>query len=210
MTTYEEMEQLQAFARIDGALIAGLWTLSFACFIGNFYAPLLGIFAFAIGAFSLVFAAMRLRKFRDEVRDGFISFRRALAYGIMQYLNASLLFCVGSMTIVGSLNAGLTKDYELLYTKSIMDLISSAMLAASLGPGVLLAAPFVLVFQGGICLLAGVLAPYLGEYARGELICAGSVLILLLGFNLLGIIKFKVADYLPALLIAPLLCLVLK
>lgn len=94
MTTYEEMEQLQAFARIDGALIAGLWTLSFACFIGNFYAPLLGIFAFAIGAFSLVFAAMRLRKFRDEVRDGFISFRRALAYGIMQYLNASLLFAV--------------------------------------------------------------------------------------------------------------------
>lgn len=54
------------------------------------------------------------------------------------------------------------------------------------------------------------LAPYLGEYARGELICAGSVLILLLGFNLLGIKKFKVADYLPALLIAPLLCLVLK
>ena len=129
---------------------------------------------------------------------------------IQAFVTASLLFCVGSMTIVGSLNAGLTKDYELLYTKSIMDLISSAMLAASLGPGVLLAAPFVLVFQGGICLLAGVLAPYLGEYARGELICAGSVLILLLGFNLLGIKKFKVADYLPALLIAPLLCLVLK
>ena len=129
---------------------------------------------------------------------------------IQAFVTASLLFCVGSMTIVGSLNAGLNHDYELLYTKSVMDLISAAMLAASLGPGVLLSAPFVLVFQGGICLLAGVLAPYLGDYARGELICAGSVIIVLLGFNLLGIKQFKVADYLPAILIAPLLCLVLK
>ncbi|MCI7727721.1 MAG: DUF554 domain-containing protein [Clostridiales bacterium] len=126
---------------------------------------------------------------------------------VQAFVSASLLFCVGSMTIVGSLNAGLSQDYELLYTKSVMDLISSAMLSASLGIGVLFSALFVLVFQGGICMLAGVLAPFLGEYARGELICAGSVVIMLLGLNILGITKIKVADYLPALLIAPLLCL---
>ena len=94
MTAYEEMEQLQAFARIDGALLAVLWTVSFACFIGNFAVPLLGVLAFGVGAYSLIFAALRLRKFRDEVRDGFITFRGALAYSIMQYLNGSLLFAV--------------------------------------------------------------------------------------------------------------------
>ena len=125
------------------------------------------------------------------------------------FVSASLLFCMGSMTIVGSLNAGLSGDYELLYTKSVLDLISSAMLAASLGVGVLFSAVFVLVFQGGICLLAGVVAPFLGEYARGELICAGSVVIMLMGFNILGMTKIKVANYLPALLAAPLLCLIL-
>ena len=80
---------------------------------------------------------------------------------VQAFVSASLLFCVGSMTIVGSLNAGLSQDYELLYTKSVMDLISSAMLSASLGIGVLCSALFVLVFQGGICMLAGVLAPLL-------------------------------------------------
>lgn len=120
----------------------------------------------------------------------------------------------GAVIVVHSLSPsilkqGLSHDYELLYTKSVMDLISSAMLSASLGIGVLFSAVFVLVFQGGICMLAGVLAPFLGEYARGELICAGSVVIMLLGFNILGITKIKVADYLPALLIAPLLCLIM-
>lgn len=125
MTTYEEMEQLQAFARIDGALIAGLWTLSFACFIGNFYAPLLGIFAFAIGAFSLVFAAMRLRKFRDEVRDGFISFRRALAYGIMQYLNASLLFAVAQFLYFQFIDHGfmMTKYTAVMQNPEFMEMM---------------------------------------------------------------------------------------
>ncbi len=129
---------------------------------------------------------------------------------VQAFVSSSLLFCVGSMTIVGSLNAGLTRDYELLFTKSIMDLFSSTMLAASLGVGVLFSAIFVLVFEGGICLLAGVLAPYLNEYARGEMISAGSIVIVLLGFNILRMTRFKVIDYLPAIVIAPLLCAFIK
>ena len=78
MTRYEEMEQLHAFARVDGVLIAGLWILSFACFVGNFVNPLFAVGAFGFGAFSLVFATLRLKRFRDEVRDGYISFRGAL------------------------------------------------------------------------------------------------------------------------------------
>lgn len=128
--------------------------------------------------------------------------RVSLAQG---FVTASLLFCVGSMTIVGSLNAGISGDNEMLLTKSLLDLISSSMLAASLGLGVLLSAVFVLVFQGALVLLASFLAPFLTTAAIAELTCCGSVLILALGLNLIGLTKIKVADYLPALVFVPFL-----
>ncbi|WP_418490634.1 DUF554 domain-containing protein [Frisingicoccus sp.] len=123
------------------------------------------------------------------------------------FVTASLLFCVGAMTIVGSLQAGLTGDCEMLFTKATLDLVSSCVLAASLGIGVLLADIFVLVFQGGIVLLAGLVAPFLTDYAIGEMTCAGSVLIIALGLNLIGVTKIKVANYLPVIFIPPILCL---
>lgn len=123
------------------------------------------------------------------------------------FVTASLLFCVGAMTIVGSLQAGLTGDCEMLFTKATLDLVSSCVLAASLGIGVLLADIFVLVFQGGIVLLAGIVAPFLTDYAIGEMTCAGSVLIIALGLNLIGVTKIKVANYLPVIFIPPILCL---
>lgn len=126
------------------------------------------------------------------------------------FVTACLLFCIGSMTIVGSLNAGLTGDNEMLYTKSVLDLISSVLLAASLGVGVLYSAAFVLVFQGGIVLLANVLQPILTQAAIRETVCSGSLLILALGLNLLGITKIKVADYLPAIILAPLFCRIIE
>ena len=123
------------------------------------------------------------------------------------FVTASLLFCVGAMTIVGSLQAGLTGDCEMLFTKATLHLVSSCVLAASLGIGVLLADIFVLVFQGGIVLLAGLVAPFLTDYAIGEMTCAGSVLIIALGLNLIGVTKIKVANYLPVIFIPPILCL---
>lgn len=121
------------------------------------------------------------------------------------FVTASLLFCVGSMTIVGSLNAGISGDNTLLFTKSVLDLISSCVLAASMGLGVLCSAAFVLVFQGLLVVLAGFIAPVLSASAQAELICAGSVMIIALGLNLLGVSKIKVANMLPALILAPLL-----
>ncbi len=119
------------------------------------------------------------------------------------FVTASLLFCCGSMTIVGSLNAGLSGDNELIFTKSLLDLISSSMLAASMGIGVLCSAVFVLTFQGALVLLAGALSPVLTTSAVAELTCAGSVLILALGLNLIKVGHFKVANYLPSLVLAP-------
>lgn len=121
------------------------------------------------------------------------------------FITGSLLFCIGAMTIVGSLNAGLSGDNELLITKAILDLISSCMLASTLGIGVIFAAIFVLIYQGGLVLLAGLLQNILTDTALiAEITCAGSVMIIALGLNILGITKIKVANFLPALLLVPL------
>ena len=120
------------------------------------------------------------------------------------FVTASLLFCVGAMTIIGSLESGLKGDHTTIFTKSILDLFSSCMLSASLGIGVIFAAIFVFIFQGGLVLMAGLLEPLLSDGAVAEITCVGSLMILALGFNLTGIAKFKVANYFPALVFAPL------
>lgn len=122
------------------------------------------------------------------------------------FVTASLVFCIGAMTIIGSLEAGLKGDNTTLFTKSILDLCSSMMLSASLGIGVIFAAIFVFVFQGGIVLLAGVLEPLLSGSAIAEITCVGSLMIMALGLNLTGIGKFKVANYFPALVLSPFIC----
>ena len=127
------------------------------------------------------------------------------------FMTGSLLFCVGAMTIVGSVNAGLNGDNELLLTKSVLDLVSSCMLASSLGLGVMFAAAFVLVFQGGLVLLAGLLQSVLtNAEIIAEMTCAGSVIIIGLGLNLLGITKIKVADCLPAIVLVPLVYMLVE
>ncbi len=122
------------------------------------------------------------------------------------FVTASLLFCVGALTINGSLNAGLTGDNTLLYTKAFLDLFSSPMLAASLGIGVLFAAAFVLGFQGLLVLCAGFIAPILTQTAIAEMTCVGSLLIIALGLNIIGATNIKIANYLPAIAVAPILC----
>lgn len=94
MATREEYEQLKAFARIDGALVGVFWIISFACFIGEFTNPVLGLVSLITGVSSLVFATLRLRKFRDNILGGVISFRRALCYSFFTYFYASLLMAV--------------------------------------------------------------------------------------------------------------------
>ena len=121
------------------------------------------------------------------------------------FVTACLLFCIGSMTIVGSLNAGISCDNKMLYTKALLDLISSTMLSASLGIGVLFAAAFVFVFQGALVLLAQYIAPFLTPETIAQLNGAGSLLIFALGLNIVGITKIKIANYLPAIIIAPII-----
>ena len=120
-------------------------------------------------------------------------------------VTATLLFCVGSMTVTGSIQAGLTGDNSVLITKATLDLVSSMLLASSLGIGVLLSAGTVFLIQGGLVLLAGLLSPVMSAGAINEMTCAGSLLIVMIGTNLMGITKIKVADYLPAIVFAPII-----
>lgn len=126
----------------------------------------------------------------------------SIAEGI---ISATLLFCVGSMTVTGSIQAGLTGDNSILITKAMLDLVSSMMLASSLGIGVLLSSVAVFVIQGGLVLLSGLIAPFMSTGAINEMTCAGSILIIMIGTNLMGITKIKVADFLPAILFAPII-----
>lgn len=126
----------------------------------------------------------------------------SLAEGLV---TATLLFCVGSMTVTGSIQAGLTGDNSVLITKATLDFVSSMMLASSLGFGVMLSSISVFVIQGGLVLLAGLISPFMSTGAINEMTCVGSLLIIMIGTNLMGITKIKVADFLPAIILAPII-----
>ena len=126
------------------------------------------------------------------------------------FVTASLLFCVGAMAVTGSLDAGLKGDNTTLYAKSALDFFSAIMLASTLGFGVALSGLSILIYQGLIALLAGFIAPLLTLQAVSAMGCAGSLLIIALSLNLLGITKIKVADLLPAIVTAPLLALLFQ
>lgn len=91
MTTREEYEQIKAFARIDGAIMGVMWIISFACFIAQFYMPLLNMAALIFGVASIIISAIRLRNFRDNILDGVISYWRAYGYSLLTYFYAALL-----------------------------------------------------------------------------------------------------------------------
>lgn len=124
------------------------------------------------------------------------------------FVAASLLFCVGAMAVVGSLEAGLAGRNDTLLSKSALDFVSAVFLSASLGAGVALSALSVLVYQGAIALLSGVLAPVMTPQAISALSGTGSLMIVAIGLNLLGISKIKAADFLPALVFSPLITLI--
>lgn len=123
------------------------------------------------------------------------------------FVTGSLLYCVGAMSIVGAIQSGTVGDHTTLYAKSVMDFIASLMMASSLGAGIPLSAVSVLVYEGAIALLAGVLAPVLTEVMIAEITAVGSLMILLLGCNIMGITKIKVANLLPGIVFAPFLSL---
>ena len=121
------------------------------------------------------------------------------------FVTASLLFCIGSMTIIGSFEAAIYGDNTVLFTKSIIDMFSACLLAASLGFGVIFSSVFVFISQSILVLIASLLGPVIPPAVQAEIICAGSIMIIGIGLNLAGITNIKVANTLPAVLVVPLL-----
>jgi uncharacterized protein len=119
------------------------------------------------------------------------------------FVTASLLFCVGPLTVVGSIENGLTGDYQTLATKSMLDGFASIALASTLGWGVAIAAGTVLVVQGALSLGAGLFKHVLEGEALDALTSAGGVLIIGISLKLLQLKDVKVGNFLPALIIAP-------
>jgi len=114
-------------------------------------------------------------------------------------LTAFLLFCVGSMTIVGSIDEGLGKRPDILYTKSVMDGISSIILASTFGVGVLFSIFPMLIFQGGITILVFYYKDFLSIELINHISSVGGVLIVALGFKLLGYKKINPTNMIPAI-----------
>lgn len=137
--------------------------------------PLILIFSMVIG--SLIGTLLDIDRrisFLGEYIGKYIKASLGSSVSVAEgFATGSLMFCAGAMAIVGSLNAGLSGDNNMLFTKSVLDLISSAMLSVGLGVGILFSSFFVITFQGAIVLLAQYLQPFLTKFAIAELLVRG-------------------------------------
>lgn len=123
------------------------------------------------------------------------------------FIAASSFMCIGSMVIVGSLESGLLGQNTTLYAKTIMDFITAILLASTMGVGVIFASIPILLIEGGLTILATLLAPIFVEKVIVEVVAVGSILLIGLGFNVLGISKLKIVNYIPAILLPIILML---
>lgn len=137
-----------------------------------------------------------LNNLGDRLQTRFASGDEGFAKG---FVSASLIFCVGAMAIVGSMDSGLRGDHSTLLAKSVLDGVTALILASTLGIGVILSAVPVLIYQGAIALSAGLIAPLLTERMIGEMSAVGGLLIVGIGVNMLRKEHIPVGDMLPAM-----------
>ena len=116
------------------------------------------------------------------------------------FLNASCLFCVGAMSILGSFEAGINHNYTIIFTKSILDGFMAITFAASMGLGTLFSFVVIFVYQGLLTVLSTFLQPFATEQMLAEITGCGGAMIIMIGINLLGLKKIKTANYLPSLI----------
>jgi len=159
---------------------------------------LLVIFSLAIGSVAGEFLGIeaRLEQLGQWFQDRFSKGGNSISKG---FVTASLIYCVGSMAIVGSLESGLTGNHQTLFAKSVLDGIASIILASTLGIGVAFSAVSVLVYQGVITVTATFMKAVLVPPVINQMSAVGGLLIMAIGFNLMEIKKIKVGNMLPAI-----------
>lgn len=143
----------------------------------------------------------RLDRFGDFLKDKLMRDSSANSRFTEGFVTASVLFCVGAMAVIGSIDAGVKGDYTLIASKSVIDGVSALTFAAVMGIGVLFAFLPVLIYQGGLTLLASLVAAYLNPAAITEMSAVGGLIIIGIGFNMLHLseTKLKVGNMLPAI-----------
>lgn len=153
----------------------------------------------------------RMNGASDRIRERLKGTRFANGPFAEAFVTTTMLFCIGTMTVIGSIEAGLNHNYQILIAKSIMDLMSSLVFSAALGIGVMLSALSVLVIQGGIALLSSVAAPVLTAEVVTEMSAVGGTIFIGMAINLLGISdkRIRIGDMLPAIFL-PILYFPLK
>lgn len=143
----------------------------------------------------------RLNSFAQHLEKRLIPSEEGKSKFAEGFVTATLVVCVGSMAIIGSLQSGLQGDHTTLYIKSVLDAIFTFLLASTQGAGVVLSAAAVLLYQGAIALLAGFLEPVLSEVIINEVVAVGSLMLIALGLNMLDITKIRVMNMVPAMII---------
>ncbi|MEE1053931.1 MAG: DUF554 domain-containing protein [Acutalibacteraceae bacterium] len=123
------------------------------------------------------------------------------------FATATLLFCVGAMTVVGSIDSGISGDNTTLYSKSVIDCISAMVFASTMGIGVVLSSVAVLVIEGALTILASVVEPILTTAVVAHMSVIGSLLIIAIALNMLKVTKIKVMNIIPAIFLPILFCL---
>jgi uncharacterized membrane protein YqgA involved in biofilm formation len=164
---------------------------------------LLVIFSLVIGGVigEIIDIEAGLERFGERIKRKFKSNNTSERF-VEGFLTASLLYCVGSMAIMGAIKEGLSGDPDILYAKSLLDGVTSIAFTAAMGIGVLFSAIPVFLYQGGITLLARTIKDFLSPEIINEMTAVGGILIGGIGFGLLGIKKIKVGNLLPAILVA--------
>lgn len=137
----------------------------------------------------------RFENLGQKIEKAFKGGKSNIAEG---FVTCSLLFCVGAMAITGALESGLMGKHNILSSKAILDGITSIIFASTMGVGVVLSGVSVFIYQGVIAFGASFLKDILGALAISDMTAIGSLLIMAIGFNLLGITKIKIANLLPA------------
>lgn len=143
----------------------------------------------------------RIESFADKIKSRFAS--KEDIYFSEGFITASIIFCVGPMTILGSINDGLRGDIDLLAIKSVLDGFTALALTASFGIGVMISVFTIIIIQGGITFSAVFIDQFLNAMMINEMTAVGGVLIIGIGFVILDIKKIKVATFLPSILFAP-------
>jgi len=174
----------------------------------NTDAILIVIISFVIGSIigELIRIEDRLDQFGDWIGKKFSKNSTGISKG---FVTASLLYCVGAMAIIGSMESGLTGNHQTLFAKSILDGIGSVIFASTLGIGVIFSAVSVFIYQGIITLTASSIKPFLLPEVVSQMSAVGGLLIFAIGLGLLEIKKIKIGNMLPAIFV-PLVYQVIK